>query len=74
MINPLTAENIRDNALAYAAKAGMTTKQAISYAILSIQDEGFSHIEAFDTVIGAGAWDKMVDELYDGLRARAGVA
>lgn len=26
--------------------------------------------EAFDCVLGEGAYDRMVDDLYDGLRAR----
>ena len=44
---------------------------AISAAILMKMNEGAELKEAFDAVLGAGAYEKMVGELYDELRERA---
>ena len=49
----------------------MTKKQAISAQILLLQSKGASYQQAFDAVLGQGAFDKMAHEIYVGLRAKA---
>ena len=46
----------------------MTITKKISLRILSLVDAGYSLPEAFDAVLGAGAYEKMAGELYDALR------
>lgn len=43
--------------------------QAIAAAVAS----GKTPREAFDAVIGAGAWEQMAGSLFDALRAKGGV-
>lgn len=43
---------------------------AISAMILTKRLEGMSMREAFDAVIGEGAYSKLAGEIYDELRAR----
>jgi len=45
--------------------------QKISLLILAHMASGKTHREAFDAVMGDGAWDKFAGELYDKLRAKA---
>lgn len=40
----------------------------ISQAILNLIATGKTLQEAYDAVLGAGAYDRMVSELYDSLR------
>jgi len=49
----------------------MTTQQIISARILALKNSGMSLREAFDAVLGAGAYDKLAGEVYDALRAKA---
>ena len=44
---------------------------AISALIMSKVAEGMTIRQAFDAVIGEGAYAKMAGELYDALRAKA---
>ena len=44
----------------------------ISKRIMELKRQGKSTPEAFDLVLGAGAYKKMVGELYDALQAKAG--
>ena len=44
----------------------------ISKRIMELKRQGKSTPEAFDLVLGAGAYKNMVGELYDALRAKAG--
>lgn len=43
----------------------------ISLRILALRAEGLSLPEAFDAVLGAGAFEKMAGELYDALKEKA---
>ncbi len=45
----------------------------ISLRILTLKATGMTTAEAIDAVLGAGTYDKIVDDLYNGLRAKAGV-
>lgn len=56
-----TAERARKNAL-------------IEGRILSLLTSGVPMPEAFDAVLGAGRWEQFAGDLYDALRAKAGVA
>lgn len=47
----------------------MNTK--IAARILALVQSGMTLPEAFDAVLGAGAYLKMAGEVYDTLRARA---
>ena len=40
----------------------------ISLRIITLQQNGMTLPEAFDAVLGAGSYDKMVTELYEELR------
>lgn len=44
---------------------------AISAKILANVQAGMTPQQAFDAVIGEGAWMKLAGELYDALRAKA---
>jgi hypothetical protein len=44
----------------------------ISLRILTLVNGGMELRAAFDEVLGAGAFEKMASDLYDGLRAKAG--
>jgi hypothetical protein len=44
---------------------------AISARILEAKNSGLTMREAFDAVLGAGAYDAMVSDLYDSLRAKS---
>jgi len=46
---------------------------AVSARILAHIASGMSVREAFDAVIGAGAFEKMAGEVYDALRAEQGL-
>ncbi len=43
----------------------------ISASILYLLTNGVDTKEAFDFVLGAGSYDRMVSDLYDQLRAKA---
>ena len=43
---------------------------AISAAILLLMAEGMPLAQAMDKVLGAGTYDKLVDDLYHKLRAK----
>lgn len=47
----------------------MTTNQKISAAILANVAAGKSLKEAFDAILGNGAYDKLAGDVYDTLRA-----
>jgi hypothetical protein len=51
----------------------MTKNQAISAAILANIANGMDLPAAYDAVFGEGAYLKMTGEIYDALRAKAGV-
>jgi hypothetical protein len=51
------------------AEMNMNTK--IAARILALVQSGMTLPEAFDAVLGAGAYLKMAGEVYDTLRARA---
>lgn len=58
-----------------ATTNGAATKNAaISAAILMKLAEGASMKDAVDGVLGAGWFDRIVGDLYDALRAKAGEA
>lgn len=44
----------------------------ISAMILILIEEGMALRDAFDAVLGEGAYEKMVSDLYHDLRAKAG--
>ncbi len=46
----------------------MTKQQIISALILNARAEGASVKEAVDSILGAGAYDRLVGELYEELR------
>jgi len=46
---------------------------AISAAIIAHRNNGMSLRDAFDAVLGAGAYSKLAGEVYDALRAKAGL-
>jgi hypothetical protein len=48
----------------------MTTQQIISARILTLKNSGMSLRDAFDAVLGQGAYDKLAGEVYDALRAK----
>jgi len=50
--------------------ADKQTAHKISTAILADIKRGTPHHEAFDKVLGAGAYKKLAGEVYDGLRAK----
>lgn len=43
--------------------------KTISLRILTLVQEGFSVRDAFDAVLGAGAYEKLASDVYDQLRA-----
>lgn len=47
---------------------------AISARILALKNAGMPLRQAFDAVLGEGAYSKLVGDLYDELRAKAGKA
>lgn len=49
----------------------MTKTQAISAMILARVAQGQTLPEAFDAVIGDGAYERLAGELWEELRARA---
>jgi hypothetical protein len=50
----------------------MNTQQAqLIQAIANQVAAGKTPREAFDAVIGEGAWEKMAGDLYDAIRAKA---
>ena len=54
----------------FAIDMKMTKQQAISTRLLILQNKGATQQQAFDKVLGEGAWDAMVDQLYSALRAK----
>ncbi len=48
-----------------------TKNAAISALILAEKAEGLSIREAFDRVLGVGAWDRLASDLYDTLNAKS---
>lgn len=53
----------------FAIDMKMTKQQAISARILILQSKGASHQQAFDQVLGNGAFDAMADQLWQELQA-----
>jgi len=53
----------------FCIEQGMTKKQAISARILLLQNKGASHEQAFNQVLGANAFNQLVDDVYETLRA-----
>jgi hypothetical protein len=47
----------------------MSKNQQISFVILELVRTGMELRQAFDTVLGVGAYDKLAGELYDSLRS-----
>lgn len=43
----------------------------LNVAIDTLRQAGFTMREAFDAVLGAGAWEKFAGDLYDALRAKS---
>ena len=54
----------------FAIDMKMTKQQAISARLLILQNKGATQQQAFDKVLGEGAWDAMVDQLYTELRTK----
>lgn len=48
----------------------MNKNSAISAMILSLVAEGMDIAAAMDAVCGEGSYDRMVSDLYDGLRGK----
>ncbi len=48
----------------------VTKDQTISLRILILMNEGKTLREAFDIVLGLGAFEKLAGEVYDTLRAK----
>jgi hypothetical protein len=46
---------------------------AISAKIVAAMNSGLGLVEAFDSVLGEGAYMKLAGEVYDALRARGGL-
>jgi hypothetical protein len=53
----------------FAIDMKMSKQQAISARILILQNKGASHKQAFDKVLGDGAFDAMADQLWEELQA-----
>lgn len=51
----------------------MSKDQIISARILAAMASGMELREAFDSVLGEGAYMKMAGEVYDALRAKQGL-
>ena len=69
---PMTASQLfLADALAtqFAVDMNMTKQQAISARILILQNKGAGHKQAFDKVLGEGAFDAMADQLFDQFNA-----
>jgi hypothetical protein len=54
----------------FAIDMKMTKQQAISARLLILQNKGATQQQAFDKVLGKGAWDAMADQLFTELRAK----
>ena len=54
----------------FAIDMKMTKQQAISARLLILQNKGATQQQAFDKVLGEGAWDAMADQLFAELRAK----
>jgi hypothetical protein len=50
------------------------TNAKISARIIALRAAGLSTRDAVDAVLGAGTYSKIAGEVYDTLRARAGVS
>jgi hypothetical protein len=53
----------------FAIDMQMTKQQAISARLLILQNKGATQQQAFDKVLGEGAWDAMADQLFKELQA-----
>tara|TARA_B100000900_G_C20022596_1_gene490525 strand:+ start:141 stop:350 length:210 start_codon:yes stop_codon:yes gene_type:complete len=53
----------------FAIDMQMTKQQAISARLLILQNKGATQQQAFDKVLGEGAWDAMADQLFEELQA-----
>lgn len=49
-------------------KNGMTTNQVISLRILALVAGGMALKEAYNAVMGAGAYEKLASDIYEKLR------
>lgn len=51
----------------------MSMEANISAAIIANVAKGMTPADAMDAVLGAGTFEKLAGDLYDALRAKAGV-
>lgn len=57
-----------------AALLGTTDKNLVFAAIIkTLVDAGLSVKEAFEAIFGEGSYDKFTGQVYEALRAKAGV-
>ena len=66
-----TAELFRADAYAtqFCVEMNMTKQQAIGIRMLILQNKGADHKQAFDKILGEGAFDAMADQLFDEFNA-----
>ena len=66
-----TAEPFRADAYAtqFCVEMNMTKQQAIGIRMLILQNKGADHKQAFDKILGEGAFDAMADQLFDEFNA-----
>jgi hypothetical protein len=58
-----------DHATQFCIEMNMTKQQAIGVRMLILQNKGANHKQAFDKVLGEGAFDAMADQLFDEFNA-----
>jgi hypothetical protein len=54
---------------ALIASTGCSREQAISALIAQLVEDGATVVAAVDAVLGAGTYETLAGEVYDGLRA-----
>jgi len=66
-----TAELFRADAYAtqFCVEMNVTKQQAIGIRMLILQNKGADHKQAFDKILGEGAFDAMADQLFDEFNA-----
>lgn len=66
-----TAELFRADAYAtqFCTEMNVTKQQAIGIRMLILQNKGADHKQAFDKILGEGAFDAMADQLFDEFNA-----
>lgn len=62
-----TAELFHADAYAtqFCVEMNVTKQQAIGIRMLILQNKGADHKQAFDKILGEGAFDAMADQLFD---------